>query len=150
MKKNKQSKKSKEHTEDDSEKKKRKKPQSKKSPKPQKKSKKIIKEEISDKNSEKESKNELTFEGISEKDPSFNQAQLNEIEYPYWLKPEFLKDANGRSFKNDPDYDSSTLYIPPEEFQKLSPLFKQYWEIKSKNFDKIVFFRFIFLIMFFL
>jgi DNA mismatch repair protein MSH6 len=43
---------------------------------------------------------------------------------------------------DDPNYDPSTLYIPKEEWKKLTPGMVRYWEIKSKNFDKIVFYRF--------
>ena len=91
-------------------------------------------------------KNELIFQGISERDPSVSQLNLDEIEYPYWLKPEFLVDAEGRSYLTDPNYDPSTIHIPEKEFKKLSAVFQQYWEIKSKNFDKVIFFRFIALI----
>ena len=29
-------------------------------------------------------------------------------------------------------------FIPQEEFKKMTPGMRQYWEIKSNNFDKIV------------
>ena len=41
----------------------------------------------------------------------------------------------------DPDYDPSTLYIPDAEFKKLTPVMKQFWEIKSENFDKVIMFK---------
>lgn len=40
-----------------------------------------------------------------------------------------------------PDYDPRTLYIPPLAFSKFSPFEKQYWEIKQKFWDTIVFFK---------
>jgi DNA mismatch repair protein MSH6 len=40
-----------------------------------------------------------------------------------------------------PDYDARTLYIPPGAWDKFSPFEKQYWEIKSKFWDTIVFFK---------
>lgn len=40
-----------------------------------------------------------------------------------------------------PDYDPRTLYIPPGAWDKFSPFEKQYWEIKSKFWDTIVFFK---------
>lgn len=40
-----------------------------------------------------------------------------------------------------PDYDPRTLYIPPLAFAKFSPFEKQYWEIKQKFWDTIVFFK---------
>lgn len=42
---------------------------------------------------------------------------------------------------NDPDFDPSTLFVPEIEWKKLTPGMRRYWEIKSKNFDKIVFYR---------
>jgi len=91
----------------------------------------------------KEEKPELIFQGIGEKDPSLSQIKMEELEYPYWLKPENLKDAQGRPCDSQSDYDPSTIQIPEQDFNKFSPIFKQYWEIKSKNFDKIVFFKFL-------
>ncbi|GAB7338246.1 hypothetical protein MBLNU457_4576t1 [Dothideomycetes sp. NU457] len=40
-----------------------------------------------------------------------------------------------------PDYDPRTLYIPPGAWNKFSPFEKQYWEIKQKFMDTIVFFK---------
>lgn len=40
-----------------------------------------------------------------------------------------------------PDYDPRTLYIPPHSFQELSAFERQYWDIKSKFMDTIVFFK---------
>jgi DNA mismatch repair protein MSH6 len=40
-----------------------------------------------------------------------------------------------------PEYDSRTLYIPPAAFDGFSAFEKQYWEIKQKFWDSIVFFK---------
>ncbi|EMC94639.1 hypothetical protein BAUCODRAFT_111690 [Baudoinia panamericana UAMH 10762] len=40
-----------------------------------------------------------------------------------------------------PDYDPRTLYIPPLAWNKFSPFEKQYWEIKQKFWNTIVFFK---------
>lgn len=40
-----------------------------------------------------------------------------------------------------PDYDPRTVYIPPLAWSKFSPFEKQYWEIKQKFWDTIVFFK---------
>lgn len=40
-----------------------------------------------------------------------------------------------------PDYDPRTVYIPPLAWDKFSPFEKQYWEIKQKFWDTIVFFK---------
>ncbi|KAL4460959.1 hypothetical protein ABPG74_016431 [Tetrahymena malaccensis] len=65
----------------------------------------------------------------------------DQFELPYFLTKKYLKDAEGRSV-DDPDYDPSTLFIPIQELKKETPLFQQYWKIKVKHFDKVVFFRF--------
>jgi DNA mismatch repair protein MSH6 len=40
-----------------------------------------------------------------------------------------------------PDYDPRTIYVPPIAWAKFSPFEKQYWEIKQKFWDTIVFFK---------
>ncbi|CUS22564.1 LAQU0S06e00914g1_1 [Lachancea quebecensis] len=61
----------------------------------------------------------------------------NEERYQ-WLVHE--RDAQGRA-KDDPDYDSRTLFIPSSAWSKFTPFEKQYWEIKSRMWDCIVFFK---------
>ncbi|RDL29783.1 DNA repair protein MutS, III [Venustampulla echinocandica] len=39
------------------------------------------------------------------------------------------------------DYDPRTVYIPPNAWRNFSPFEKQYWEIKQKFWDTIVFFK---------
>lgn len=51
-----------------------------------------------------------------------------------------IKDVDGNP-PGHQDYDPRTLYIPPSAWNKFSPFEKQYWEIKCKNYDTIVFFR---------
>jgi len=62
-------------------------------------------------------------------------------EGPWFTHPEHVIDDQKRR-PDDPNYDPSTLYIPKEEWKKLTPGMVRYWEIKTKNFDKIVFYRF--------
>ena len=59
---------------------------------------------------------------------------------PIWALKENLIDGQGRT-QEHPDFNSSTIYIPPEEFNSLTPLMKQYWQIKSQNFDQVLMFR---------
>jgi len=66
-----------------------------------------------------------------------NFAKHNEERY-YWLVDE--KDAEKRPV-SDPEYDSRTLYIPSAAWAKFTAFEKQYWEIKSKMWDCIVFFK---------
>ncbi|SCU87385.1 LAFA_0E06414g1_1 [Lachancea sp. 'fantastica'] len=69
------------------------------------------------------------------KHSSFNKE--NEERYQ-WLVNE--RDAQGRA-PDHPDYDSRSLYIPSSAWAKFTPFEKQYWEIKSKMWDCIVFFK---------
>lgn len=60
-----------------------------------------------------------------------------EARYP-WLAN--LQDID-RNPIGHPDYDPRTVYIPPLAWTKFSPFEKQYWEIKQKWFNTIVFFK---------
>ncbi|KZF26251.1 putative DNA mismatch repair protein Msh6 [Xylona heveae TC161] len=60
-----------------------------------------------------------------------------EQRYP-WLAN--ITDAD-RNPPSHPDYDPRTIYIPPLAWAKFSPFEKQYWEIKQKFWDTIVFFK---------
>ncbi|KAK5163093.1 DNA mismatch repair protein msh6 [Saxophila tyrrhenica] len=55
-----------------------------------------------------------------------------------WLAHPIDADRNP---PDHPDYDPRTLFIPASSFQGLSPFEKQYWEIKQKFMDTIVFFK---------
>lgn len=57
--------------------------------------------------------------------------------YP-WL--EEIRDMDNNP-KGHPDYDPRTIFIPPHAWNNFSPFEKQYWEIKQKFWDTIVFFK---------
>ncbi|QID83438.1 DNA mismatch repair protein msh6 [Saccharomyces pastorianus] len=76
-----------------------------------------------------------TQKSMVSKSSKFNKQ--NEERYQ-WLVDE--RDAQRRS-KSDPEYDPRTLYIPSSAWNKFTPFEKQYWEIKSKMWDCIVFFK---------
>ena len=59
---------------------------------------------------------------------------------PDFLKPENIKDKNGNT-PDSPQYDCNTLYIPPDYLKKQTPAMRQFWEFKSQNFDKVLFFK---------
>ncbi|CAN3362434.1 DNA mismatch repair protein Msh6p [Diutina catenulata] len=67
--------------------------------------------------------------------PSF--AKVNEERYQWLLT---IKDAAKRT-QDHPDYDPRTLYIPASAWQKFTAFERQYWEIKSKMWDTVVFFK---------
>ena len=50
-------------------------------------------------------------------------------------------DAEGRRPDHE-DYDPSSLFIPESEWNSFTPGMVRYWQIKTKNFDKIVLYRF--------
>jgi DNA mismatch repair protein MSH6 len=43
--------------------------------------------------------------------------------------------------KGQPGYDPKTLYIPPDVYKALTPAQKQYFDIKAKNFDILLFYK---------
>lgn len=67
------------------------------------------------------------------------KAHLKEPEDRYpWLAS--IRDIDGNPIGH-PEYDPRTLYIPPLAFARFSPFEKQYWEIKQKFWDTVVFFK---------
>ncbi|KAJ5675578.1 DNA mismatch repair protein msh6 [Penicillium macrosclerotiorum] len=60
-----------------------------------------------------------------------------EERYP-WLAN--VRDMDGNP-PSHPDYDPRTIYVPPLAWSKFSPFEKQYWEIKQKFWDTVVFFK---------
>ncbi|KAJ5622287.1 DNA mismatch repair protein msh6 [Penicillium herquei] len=67
------------------------------------------------------------------------KAHIKEPEDRYpWLAN--IKDIDGNP-PGHPEYDPRTIYIPPLAWNKFSPFEKQYWEIKQKFWDTVVFFK---------
>ncbi|KAJ5096043.1 hypothetical protein NUU61_005399 [Penicillium alfredii] len=60
-----------------------------------------------------------------------------EERYP-WLAT--IKDIDGNPVGH-PEHDPRTIYIPPLAWSRFSPFEKQYWEIKQKFWDTVVFFK---------
>ncbi|KAI8997992.1 muts domain V-domain-containing protein [Gaertneriomyces semiglobifer] len=63
--------------------------------------------------------------------------EKNELRYAWLLNP---SDADGRP-PTDPSYDPRTLFIPSHAWRTFTPFEKQFWEIKSKHWDTVVFFK---------
>lgn len=59
---------------------------------------------------------------------------------PWFTHPEYIRDGEGRR-PDDPNYDPSSIEIPDQDYKKMTPGMQRYWEIKSKYYDKIVFYR---------
>lgn len=66
------------------------------------------------------------------------------INHPH-LSYEFLDPANrldiDRRSPNDPNYDEKTLYVPLNFLNSQTPALRQWWLIKQKNMDAILFFK---------
>lgn len=60
-----------------------------------------------------------------------------EERYPWLAK---ITDIN-RNPPDHPDYDPATVYVPPMAWSQFSAFEKQYWEIKQKLWNTIVFFK---------
>ncbi|KAK7479072.1 hypothetical protein BaRGS_00029664 [Batillaria attramentaria] len=57
-----------------------------------------------------------------------------------FLQPDKLRDANRKS-PTDPDYDPRTVYVPDSFLSKQTPAMRQWWEMKAKHFDTVLFFK---------
>lgn len=57
-----------------------------------------------------------------------------------FLKPHKIRDIN-RNRPDHPDYDERTLYVPEEFLNKQTPAMRQWWILKSKHFDSVLFFK---------
>ncbi|XP_030829946.1 DNA mismatch repair protein Msh6 [Strongylocentrotus purpuratus] len=71
-------------------------------------------------------------------------ADSEETRFPHqrqeWLKPGKRKDIKGRP-EQDPEYDSSTLFVPKSFMDKTTPAMRQWWEMKSKYYNAVLFFK---------
>eukprot|EP00923_Selenidium_pygospionis_P031090 GHVN01055211.1.p1 GENE.GHVN01055211.1~~GHVN01055211.1.p1 ORF type:complete len:1231 (+),score=304.56 GHVN01055211.1:120-3812(+) len=70
-----------------------------------------------------------------------------DFSFPSWLHPDKLRDRSGKQ-PHEEGYDITTMSVPrpgdktaKAEPKHMTPAMEQYWEIKSDNFDKIVFFK---------
>ena len=57
-----------------------------------------------------------------------------------WLKPDNIRDVKKRS-PDHPDYDETTLHVPPDFLNKQTPAMQQWWRIKSQNYNVVLFFK---------
>ncbi|GJQ69953.1 putative component of the post-replicative DNA mismatch repair system (MMR) [Trypoxylus dichotomus] len=57
-----------------------------------------------------------------------------------FLKPNNIRDAQRRKMDN-PEYDPHTLYVPESYLNTLTPAMRQWWILKSKHFDTVLFFK---------
>lgn len=80
---------------------------------------------------------ELDAEDQRQLDKKMKQQEKNAAKYGFLEKP---LDAMRRG-REDVDYDPSTLHIPATIFYNMTEFERQYWDIKSKYFNYVVFFQ---------
>ncbi|KAF7722208.1 DNA mismatch repair protein msh6 [Apophysomyces ossiformis] len=81
--------------------------------------------------------NFLSTKAELKKDRSQKFKEKNEVRYS-WLQD--IRDAEGNP-EGSPNYDPRTLYIPKSAWAGFTPFEKQFWEVKSKHWDTVVFFK---------
>ena len=84
-------------------------------------------------------KKKLAMFGATAPEPEDDVKSFKHTDLPF-LRPENIKDADGRK-KTDTDYNPRTLKVPDSFLKDQSPGQKQWWELKSKHFDVVLFFK---------
>ncbi|EKX55294.1 hypothetical protein GUITHDRAFT_99074 [Guillardia theta CCMP2712] len=64
-------------------------------------------------------------------------AEASKKSFWWWLEDQHIKDANQRR-PTDPDYDASSVFVPPDSFREMTNFQQQYWNIKKCNFDTLI------------
>lgn len=80
---------------------------------------------------------EMDAEEQRELDKTMKQREKNREKYSFLDDP---LDAMRRK-RTDPDYDPRTLHIPANSYYNMTDFERQYWDIKSKYFNYVVFFQ---------
>ncbi|XP_066536210.1 DNA mismatch repair protein Msh6 [Hoplias malabaricus] len=57
-----------------------------------------------------------------------------------WLQNGKRKDA-GRRRQSDEDYDPTTLYVPEDFLNRVTPGMRRWWQLKSEMFDAVLFYK---------
>lgn len=57
-----------------------------------------------------------------------------------FLKPDKIRDIRGNRLDH-PEYDEKTLYVPQDFLDKQTPAMRQWWILKSKHYDTVLFFK---------
>ncbi|KAF9438135.1 DNA mismatch repair protein msh6 [Entomortierella beljakovae] len=79
----------------------------------------------------------LTLKDDKKKERAIKFEENNSGRYKWLLD---IKDADGNPI-GSPDYDPRTLYIPARAWGEFTDFERQFWEIKGKHFDSVVFFK---------
>lgn len=57
-----------------------------------------------------------------------------------FLKPDKIRDVN-KNRPGHPEYDAKTLHVPKEYLNSLTPAMRQWWILKSRHLDSVLFFK---------
>ncbi|RUS83473.1 hypothetical protein EGW08_008789 [Elysia chlorotica] len=78
-------------------------------------------------------------EGVGEDSAQENASNYRHVGLDF-LQPDKIRDDT-RKLKSDPDYNPKTLHVPESFLNKQTPAMRQWWELKSKHYDTILFFK---------
>ncbi|XP_012252115.2 DNA mismatch repair protein Msh6 isoform X2 [Athalia rosae] len=84
-------------------------------------------------------KSETKTNPSSQSSGGANNTEWSHLKYDF-LQPNKIKDIHKRP-PTDPNYDPKTLFVPHEFKINQTPAMKQWWEMKCKNFDCVLFFK---------
>ncbi|XP_050071807.1 probable DNA mismatch repair protein Msh6 [Anopheles maculipalpis] len=99
-----------------------------------------VKEASEDGPVQKKIKLEKLNETIDEPGPALDEPTVWTHQKLDFLKPNKIKDIHGNRPGSD-KYDGRTLYVPDSYLSTLTPAMRQWWILKSKNFDCVLFFK---------
>ncbi|CAC5386036.1 MSH6 [Mytilus coruscus] len=89
-------------------------------------------------------KSRLSMFSASDSGPSVTGSSEQEANFPHvklpFLQPGKILDIKGHP-ESDPDYDPRTVSIPDTFLKQQTPGMRQWWELKSKYYDTILFFK---------
>ncbi|XP_012286624.1 probable DNA mismatch repair protein Msh6 [Orussus abietinus] len=81
---------------------------------------------------------------LAPQEPGITAAPIISESWPHlkydFLQPNKIKDINQRP-ASDPDYNPRTVYVPVNFLNNQTPAMRQWWELKSKHFDCVLFFK---------
>lgn len=102
----------------------------------------VAKESILKERQNKESHNrQFNRDTVSKDAESSTKSEIQHLHQTY----KFLYSPDRRDFDkrkpDHPDYDEKTLYVPPSFLDSQTPALRQWWLIKQKNMDAVLFFK---------
>uniref|UniRef100_A0AAG5D554 DNA mismatch repair protein n=1 Tax=Anopheles atroparvus TaxID=41427 RepID=A0AAG5D554_ANOAO len=97
-------------------------------------------DEVADGPVQKKIKLEIDAEADEELSSTLDEPTVWTHQKLDFLKPNKIKDIHGHRPGHE-KYDGRTLFVPESFMTTLTPAMHQWWELKSKNFDCVLFFK---------